>query len=385
MQNFTTQKKVLFLITKSNWGGAQRYVFDLATNLDPLAFQSIVAFGGNGELADKLTEAGIKTISLKSLVRDISAIKELRAIFELIAIIHRERPDVLHINSSKAGLYGALFGRLLRVPRIIFTSHGWAFNEARPWWQQLLFKTLHWLTVLLSHETIAVSATLKNQLSWPGAASRMRVIKLGRSLPEFKTKEDARQLLEMQVTTTDHGLIDFHEDTWIGTIAELHPIKNLAVAIDAVASLIHIFPSLRYVIIGEGQERAQLTAQIYHLGLEEHVFLVGALPEAARFLKAFDLFVLPSTSEGAGYVLLEAGLASVPIVATNVGGIPELITNGQTGSLVPPDAVDALTIAIRELLENADRQTEYITTLLPICTSYTIEKMVAETAQIYNS
>ncbi len=384
MQN-TNQKKVLFLITKSNWGGAQRYVFDIATNLDPLQFQPIVAFGGNGELAEKLTDAGIKTIPLRSLMRDISATKEMRAIFEIISIIRRERPDVLHINSSKAGLYGALIGRLLRVPRVIFTSHGWAFNESRPWWQKLLFKTLHWLTVLLSHETIAVSATLKSQLTWPGAASRMRIVKLGRAIPTFKSKEDARQLLEMQVTNTAYGLVDFHKDTWIGTIAELHPIKNLAVAIDAVASLIHIFPRLRYVIIGEGQERARLSAQIQHLGLEEHVFLVGALPEAARFLKAFDLFVLPSKSEGAGYVLLEAGLAAVPIVATRVGGIPELITNGQTGSLVPSDAVDALTLAIRELLEDSNRQAEYTTTLLPICAAYSIEKMVAETVAVYGS
>jgi glycosyltransferase involved in cell wall biosynthesis len=377
------QKKVLFLITKSNWGGAQRYVFDLATELDPLTFQPIVAFGGSGELADKLTAAGIKTIPLKALARDISALKELRAIFEIIKIIRLERPDVLHINSSKAGLYGAFIGRLCRVPRIVFTAHGWAFNESRPQWQKFLFKTLHWLTVGLSHQTITVSGAIKNQLTWPGAQKKMTVVRLGRNAPIFKSEDDARQLLEMQVVNTAYGLVDFHTDPWIGTIAELHPVKNLSVAIDAVAALVHAIPRLRYVIIGEGEEREALTKQIEHLGLEEHVFLVGALPEAARFLKAFDCFVLPSQSEAAGYVLIEAGLAGIPIVATNVGGIPELITNKQTGLLVPAGAVDALTTALRELLGNQSKATEYATALAHICAEYTIERMVTDTVNIY--
>ncbi|OIP77469.1 MAG: hypothetical protein AUK16_01795 [Parcubacteria group bacterium CG2_30_44_11] len=377
------QKKILFLITKSNFGGAQRYVFDLATELDPLTFQPLVAFGGSGELAERLTEAGIKTIPIKALARDISAGKELRAIFEIIKIIRRVRPDVIHINSSKAGLYGAFIGRLCRVPRIIFTTHGWAFNESRPNWQKNIFKTLHWLTVCLSHQTIAVSGAIKNQLTWPGAQKRMTIIRLGRRTPIFRSRDDARQLLEMQVVNTAHGLINFHHDPWIGTIAELHPIKNLSVAIDAIAMLIHVIPRLRYVIIGEGEERETLTQQIQHLGLQEHVFLVGALPEAARFLKAFDCFVLPSQSEAAGYVLLEAGLAGVPVVATAVGGIPELITNKQTGLLVLPGVAEALTAAIRELLSNPSQACEYATALEHICTEYTIEQMVANTIHVY--
>lgn len=378
-------KKILFLITKSNWGGAQRYVFDLATNLNPLQFQPIVAFGGNGELADKLIEAGIKAIPLKALARDISIPKELRALFQIISIIRRERPHVLHINSSKAGLYGAIIGRILRVPRIVFTSHGWAFNESRPYWQKVLLKTLHWLTVLLSHNTIAVSETLKTQMTWPSAQKRITVIRLGRTVPDFKTKEVARELIEMHVTNTAHGLVDFHGDTWIGTIAELHPIKNHSIAIDAIATLVHAFPKLRYVIIGEGQERARLKSQIQNLGLEEHVFLVGALFEAARLIKAFDVFVLPSQSEGAGYVLLEAGFAKVPIVATNVGGIPELIKNGQTGSLVPPNSVDALTVALAACLQHTEQATSLATNLKTTVLERTLEQMVSKTVAVYQS
>ncbi len=377
------QKKVLFLITKSNWGGAQRYVYDLATSLDPLEFLPIVAVGGSGELVTKLEAAGIRVIKIPGLQRDISFKKELLSFWQISKILRAERPDVLHVNSSKAGGIGAFLGRLQRVPRVVYTSHGWAFNETRSAVSRIIVGFFHWLTIMFAHTTITVTERLRNQMRWPFTKAKMHTVRLGRAVPLFKTKDDARQLLEMQVTNTAYGLVNFHNDTWIGTIAELHSIKNLDVAIDAVASLIHALPRLRYVIIGEGEERERLTAQIQHLGLEEHVFLVGALPEAARFLKALDLFVLPSKSEAAGYVLLEAGLASVPIVATNVGGIPELITDGQTGTLVPPGAVDALTTAIAELLENTARQAEYTATLQHICTEYSIERMVRDTVSLY--
>lgn len=377
------QKKVLFLITKSNWGGAQRYVFDLATNFNREEFEPVVLLGGNGELVQKLNDENIRVMAIPALQRDISLTKELKAIWHIATVIKAERPDVLHINSSKAGIYGAILGRLYRVPHIIFTAHGWAFNETRPYWQKITLKLLHWLTVLLSHHTIAVSEAIKRQLNWPGIASKMSVIRLGRSIPDFKSRDDARQLLEMHVTNTAQGLVDFHNDTWIGTVAELHPVKNLPVAINAMASLIHVLPRVRYVIIGDGELREELTRQVQHLGLETHVFFVGVVPEAARFLKAFDLFVLPSRSEAAAYVLLEAALAHVPVVATKVGGIPELITDQQSGLLVPPGDTEALTVALRTMIDHATQRQSYAATLFSRAQDFTIERMVRETVALY--
>jgi glycosyltransferase involved in cell wall biosynthesis len=150
------RKKILFLITKSNWGGAQRYVYDLVSTLDRTVYEPVVVLGGNGELVEKLHAAGIRTITLQSAQRDISIRKELQFFRELFSIVHREKPDVFHVNSSKAGGIGCFVGRLLGIKRVVFTAHGWAFNEDRPWWQKYIIKYLHWLTVLLSHTTIAV-------------------------------------------------------------------------------------------------------------------------------------------------------------------------------------------------------------------------------------
>jgi len=97
------KKKILFVITKSNWGGAQRYVYDIATNMPRDRFELVVAAGGDGVLIDKLKSAGIQTIAIRALDRDISIIKEILSFFSLLAIYRRERPSVIHANSSKAG------------------------------------------------------------------------------------------------------------------------------------------------------------------------------------------------------------------------------------------------------------------------------------------
>ena len=123
--------KVLYLITKSNWGGAQRYVFDLATSLPADSYEVCVACGGDGEMRKKLLANGVRVVTIESLERNISLKKELLAFREISKIVREEMPDILHVNSSKAGIVGTLIGRIKRVPKVIFTSHGWAFNEDR--------------------------------------------------------------------------------------------------------------------------------------------------------------------------------------------------------------------------------------------------------------
>src|SRR4051812_14312990 len=116
-----TKKKILFVITKSNWGGAQKYVYDLASSLPKDSYESVVVFGGEGPLATRLQEAGIRTISVKSLQRDVNIFGDIKSLFELLSIFKREKADVVHVNSSKVGGLGAFAARCAGIPRIIFT------------------------------------------------------------------------------------------------------------------------------------------------------------------------------------------------------------------------------------------------------------------------
>jgi glycosyltransferase involved in cell wall biosynthesis len=371
--------KVLMLITKSNWGGAQRYVYDLATHLDKSQFDVIVVLGGNGTLVEQLTHAGIKTILLTQMQNEMSLARLHAASVELWHILQKEQPDVLHINSSLAGITGAIVGRLVGLPRIIFTAHGWAFNEDRPWWQRLILKTAHYLTVMLSHVTIAVSHAIMNQMNWPGARRRMKQIHLGRTIGAMYTKPEARTHL----ATFHPPLAPYMSDVWIGCIAELHVIKRLPNLIHAVSALTPHHPNLRLVIIGEGGERAHLTELITTHKRTTQVFLTGAITEAARFLKAFDCFVLPSKSESYGYVLHEAGLAAVPVVATHVGGIPDVVTHNTTGILVPPDNITALAGAIDTVLTHRKESHERALLHHKTMSARTVEKMAAATSALY--
>lgn len=371
------RKKILYLITKSNWGGAQRYVYDLATTLDKTKFEAVVALGGDGVLKEQLEHARIRTISIDSLQRDVSIKKEIAFAQELQKIIKSEEPDVLHVNSSKAGAVGTLIGRLTKVPLIIFTAHGWAFNEGRPALQKLVFKCIHWLTVKLSHKTIAVSQAIVSQLQWFGITQKFIVIHPGRTIGPMYGKIEAREKL-----ANIHPILREHlQKPWCITIAELHPIKRIDIIIRAFHKLKN--KKVISVIIGDGQLREELEKQIVIHSLENRVLLVGSVTEAARFLKAADLFVLTSDSESYGYVIHEAGLAKVPVIATRVGGIPEIVTSATEGTLIPPHDSDTLAEVIDSTLTDKTEAKEKAENLYESLLSRTKEKMTLATAAVY--
>ncbi len=375
-----SKRKVLFLITKSNWGGAQRYVHDLAKSLPTEGYEAVVALGGDGPLADRLREAGIRVISIPSLQRDLSLGKEWLAFWETADIIRRERPDILHINSSKAGVLGAVLGRLLLVPRIVFTAHGWAFNEDRVPWQRTLLKAIHWFTVLLSHQTIAVSNEVKRQMDWPLAADKMTVVYNGRALPHLKSREEARSLLAKK----EPRLREQQAGLWTMTIAELHPVKRHEAVIDVVKQLIDQGEEFCHIIISDGELKDALRRQIDRLELQSRVFLLGAVPEAAEYLKAADVFVLASRSEAMPYAIIEAMMAEVPTVATAVGGIPEIIDNGVSGLLAPPLDNEVLGDLITRLLHDHELRDRLAAGARARQPEFTLAKTLEQTLAVYD-
>ncbi len=376
-----SRTKILYLITKSNWGGAQRYVFDIASHLDPEKFEVVVVTGGAGRLIDELTQKGIRVRVTQNLQRDISLFKELLSLRELYTIIAEERPDILHINSSKAGILGACIGRICRVPRILFTAHGWAFNEERPLWQKLCITILHWVTVLLSHTTIAVSHTIKHQMSLPFVKHKMVVIHNGRTLSDVFSRETARAY----ITQCIPEIAKYHNDFWSVTIGELHPVKQHDVTIRAFAEIVQSHPEARHIFIGTGSEEAHLKELVQKLSLQKNVFFAGHIHEASQYLSAFDLFILASRSEAFAYVLIEASAAGLPIIASDVGGIPEIIEHTVNGMLFPSGNHTLLAKHTISLIENTNlRQTlgEHAKTH---SLRFTFEKMFSGTLALYEN
>ncbi len=375
------KKKVLFVITKSNWGGAQRYVYDLATNLDKNRYEPVVALGGDGTLREMLTHAGIRVVSLEQLKNTTGAKALFESLQELTQVLKAEQPAIVHLNSSVAGLLGTIAAKRARITAVVFTAHGWAFNEDRPLPERVIIKALHYLTVLLSTRTIAVSRAVVEEMNWPGAEKKMKVINPGRSIGVMYERVPARA----EMIRHCPSLAPFSTAMWIVCLAELHPIKQHHILLAAFDRLRLTHKEVKLVLIGEGKERERIESVIAKHDLTNSVFLTGAVTEAARFLTAFDLCVLASKSESYGYVLVEAGQANVPVVATTVGGIRDIITNGVTGTLVAADDITALAHALQSALEDQTQTRQYAQALKESLQSRTVGRMTTQTVSLYEA
>ena len=369
-------KKVVFAITKSNFGGAQRYLFDIATNLPPHLYTKTVVMGRGGILQDMLKKEGIKTHLINSLERDTHIIKEIKSFIEFFKIIKKERPDILHLNSSKVGLLGGLCGRALGVKHIIFTAHGWAHLEERPVIQRVSIWILHIITILLSHNTIAVSHKVRNQIKPSFLKKKIVVIHNGVKKQHALPRSDARRALSKYCKSPIKDT-----DFIVGTISELHKNKGLPYAISAFQNI----PNAKFLIIGSGEEALNLETLVTDYNLSEKIFFCGFIQNAFEFIRAFDIFLLSSVKEGFPYVLLEAGQQEVPLIATSVGGIPELVTK-ETGILIEKRSPQEITNAIRILQNNRDLQLKLGSAVgKRILNQFTFEKMLKETMQLYES
>ena len=372
----TGKKNILYVITKSNWGGAQRQVFDLATNLPEDKFETAVALGGGGLLKEKLDGAGIRTIAVETLGRDIKIFNDLISFFKIFQIIKKEKPDILHLHSSKVGFLGALIGRLLGIKKIIYTVHGWMFLEKQPQWWTITMRFFSWLTILLTHKTIAVSENDKNaSADFIGVKNKITVIPNGINTINFLEKSEARKKILPNQKTLDG-------EFWFGTIAELHKNKGLNFAIEALDKNL---PAV-LVIVGEGEERKNLERLILERELQEKVFLVGQIDNTATLLKAFDVFLLPSTKEGMPYSILEAGAAGRPVIASNVGGLPEIITDMESGILVRAGRPAEIRKAMEFLINNPERRAAFGAALQNVITEkFGLSKMLSQIETLYNS
>jgi glycosyltransferase involved in cell wall biosynthesis len=377
--------KVLILITKSNWGGAQRYVYDLATNLPKDEFEVEVMAGGDGVLVDNLKLCGINVSGNLPIKRDISILEDISVFFKLLKIFRTKKPDVLHLNSSKIGGVGALAGRLAGIKNIIFTAHGWAFNENRSFISKKIIKLLHWITIVLSNKTILVSEALSFQMiNWPFIKNKMTIIYNGiRQEPAFSKVHARNELAKFNSKLAETLKSKSFKDTIIiGSVGELHHIKGYEYAIRALHDL---NKKILYLIIGTGEDKEKLEKLISDLKMESNVILVGFVPQASQYFKAFDIFLLPSLSEGFPYIALEAGLASLPVIASAVGGIPEIIEDMKSGILIQPRKPKEIRHALEFYITHKKVQKEHSTEINKrVLRDFTIEQMVNRIIEVYN-
>jgi len=333
----TRKLRVLTLInTVSRIGGAERLAANLAFRLDPSRFESIICTTRRppGEtFDDELMAAGVQVISLDRTTR-----ADLGAWAPLVALLRREPVDVLHAHKHGANLWGVALGRLMRVPVVIAHEHAWS-------WEGQPFRRV------LDREVVARGADVVLAVSH-NARRRMieeegldpRVVRLlPNGIPALPPPSGRDVRAELGIEP---------DAPVVGTLSVLRPEKALEVLIGAASRLASTFPTLRVVIAGRGDEEARLRALVRDLRLEQTVLLIGPRNDVSDLLAVFDVAVCCSDFEGSPLSVMEYMAARLPVVATGVGGVPELIEGGVHGLLVEPRNVESLADAVERLLRD---------------------------------
>jgi glycosyltransferase involved in cell wall biosynthesis len=333
--NVTARRpRVLLLITLAEVGGAQTYVASLLPALAD-RFDVAVAAHGPGPLRDAAADAGVRFIPLKHVRRPISPWRDVAGLVELVRLLRRERPDILHASSSKAGLLGRLAAHATGVPIRIFTVHGWAF-AAHSGLASSLYRWADRLVRPLTTMTVCVSEN-----------DRTAGIRAGTCRAE-------RTVLIRNAVSLDETPRARHERVrpLLVSVGRLKAPKDFGTLMRALALL--PAGSFEALIVGEGPDRAVLEAELRRLRLEDRVRLAGEREDVPALLADADVFVLSSRSEGLPVSVLEAMAAELPVVASRVGGVPELLVDGKTGFLVTPASPPDLAAALARLIGDRD-------------------------------
>lgn len=294
-----------------------------------------------GPLASELRAAGHRVA-----VVDAPGIRTNFQPTGLASWLRRVRPDVVHVHSG-AWAKGARAARLAGAARVVFTEHG--LNDVEPWYSTAL---KHWGATQTDH-VIAVSEPLRRYLieRVRVPASKIAVIPNGVDTELFRPATASERAPDSLRKRLGIGTAPV-----IGHVARLAPVKNQPLLVDAFARVRQRIPAVRLVIVGEGSERAAIEAKVAEHGLGAAVHLVGEARDIPSILREFDLFALPSKAEGTSMSVLEAMASGVPVVASAVGGTPDLLDHGRCGVLVPPNEIDALAAAFCDLLAAPERR-----------------------------
>jgi glycosyltransferase involved in cell wall biosynthesis len=323
--------RLLLLATLAEVGGVVTYLDSLLPALAD-RFEVTVAAHGDGPLVGAAAESGARYHALKHVRRSIHPLRELLGLLELYRLCRSVRPDVLHVNSSKAGILGRLAAVPARVPVRVFSVHGWGFRTNRPAW---LFLFLERLVERLTTMTICVAEAeqalgISKRTCRPG---RTVVIPNG-----VAVAVEASSDRPPGVST-------------IVSVGRLKAPKDFGTLVDALS---RVTQDYRAVIVGDGPDRQSVESAVEAAGLRDRVELVGERSDVREVLSHADLFVLSSRSEAMPMSVLEAMAEGLPVVAADVGGVAEVVIDEETGLLVPPEDAAALAAAIERLL--ADRE-----------------------------
>lgn len=332
--------RVMYVVPDLGVGGAERHVTQLMPNLDPARFDAaVVCIGEEGKLFAELETSAVRTVALHRTKR-----QSLHALHDLMREMRSFAPDIVITRGYNAEFLGRIAARLTRVPHSVVWVHNFGDTGPRGKLRRVADRSLNKVTSAYFGLVRAQTDYLVNDLHYP--PDKIRIIHNGVDLAEFKCTDDRGRVADLGIKSSDKV---------VGIFAMLRPEKdheNFLLAARLVADQI---PTAKFLIVGDGPMRSEIEKRIDDLALTDRVILTGARSDVPDLLRAIDVFVLSSyTVECFPIALLEAMATGRPAVCTALGGVPEMIEEGTTGYLVPPQNPSALADRVVQILTNTE-------------------------------
>jgi len=356
--------KVLEIIGDSTLAGAPRHLLSLLENLDSKKFSLFVICPPGplaGEVKTLKKNIGLEIVPMDSKL-DFKAIPEIRTNIKHI------KPDLIHVHGTRAGSLGRLAAIGNKAP-VIYTEHLWTKNYKLP--SRIAHKIQMiglWFLDMFTTINIAVSQSVKDFLIDNQISRDSKVVVIYNAVTPQKKKN---QILAKKEIT-------------IGSVGTLNIQKGMQYLIEAFPKILREFPEAHLEIVGEGPYRKNLEKLIRKMKLKKSIELTGFIKDIIEKMEEFDIYVQPSLSESFGLAIIEAMNLGIPVVATNTGGIPEVVTAGKSGILVEPAKSEALSNAILQLLRDHKKAKEMGKIgAEDVKIKFDLKEMINETEKLY--
>ena len=383
--------KVAHIITRFDKGGSSENTFLTVMGLDGVKYDVKLIKGLSLEsemgvrevraVEHNLAEverSGIRTVTIPELVRKVSPLYDLKAFISLIKMFLKEKPHIVHTHTSKAGILGRWAAFFARIPIIIHTPHGHVFWGYFNRLTTLAFIILEKLTAFITDKIITLTEHEKRDHLKFGIApaTKFSIIHSGVDLGKFLNVSDDDTVIRRNLGIPEDSFV-------VGTVGRLTPVKGHRYLIEAAGKILDVRPDTTFVFLGDGELLDELKNMATELGVEENVKFLGWRSDVAEVMSVFDVFVLPSLNEGMGRVLVEAMALGKPVIASNVGGISDLVINGKNGYLLPVGDVETFAVRIKELLDDPGKREEMGNTGQKYAAGYSSEEMVKKIDRLY--
>ena len=342
--------KIIRIIARLNIGGPSIHISNLC-NLQNMGHQTVLIYGatspGEGDMAYLLKDKNVKTHYVPELGREISFLKDIKTFWKIYKIIRKEKPDIVHTHTAKAGMLGRAAAKFAGVKKIYHTFHGHVFHGYFSPLKTKFFIVLEYLLSLVSTKIITLNTQQQNEIaSFTGInKDKFVVVPLGFDLAKLQALPN---------------IVDKNKPLRIGIVGRLTAIKNHTLFVEVLKNIYKNKFSFTAEIIGDGELRKEIEKQIEHYGLQTHVTFRGWVTNTAEIYKNLDYLFLTSLNEGTPVAVIEAMAARKVVITTPAGGVVDIANHGQNGFVSKDFTAESFTDAFLQSIEISPEEVEKI-------------------------